>query len=142
MSRVSCLSGFRRGGCYHVHMAASAHRIVRAWLESLTAGIIELDRDWSGVRAPLFSMGSHLPPPTGLAPASMLTTGRAFGYFVRGGDIIFLLADFQQAGVNDEHGAVYLAGDFNGWQLAVGNPEWQLRPAEINNERVLSWSGP
>ena len=139
---VSGLSANRRGGCYRVHMAASPHRIVRAWLESLSEGVVELDRDWRGSRAPQLSMGSHCPAPGGLAPASMLTTGRSFGYFVRGEDIVFILADFRRLGVDDGRGAVYLAGDFNGWQMAVGNPEWQLQPAEINEERVLSWSGP
>lgn len=123
-------------------MAASPHRIVRAWLESLTVGIIELDRDWRGYRAPQLSMGTHCPSPGGLAPASMLTTGRAFGYFVRGEDIVFLLPDFRRVGVDEERSTVYLAGDFNGWQQAVGNPQWQLHSAEINETRVLSWSGP
>ncbi len=86
-------------------------------------------------------MGSHCPSPGGLAPASMLTTGRAYGYFVRGEDIVFILPDIRRVGV-DDHRTIYLAGDFNGWQLAVGKPEWQLRPAEINGERVFSWSGP
>ncbi|MEO6005778.1 MAG: alpha-amylase family glycosyl hydrolase [Opitutus sp.] len=123
-------------------MAVSAHRIVRAWLESLTTGVVELDRDWNGVRPPQFSMGSQAPAVKGVAPAAMLTTGRAYGYFIRGEDIVFLLPDLQSAGLGEESMSVYVAGDFNGWQLAVNQPEWQLRPAEINDERVLSWSGP
>lgn len=123
-------------------MASPPHRIVRAWLESLSDGIIELDRDWRGQRTPQVSLGTQCPSPGGLAPASMLTTGRAFGYFVRGEEIVFLLTDLKRAGIDEKQGAAYLAGDFNGWELAVGRPEWQLQPCEINSERVLSWSGP
>jgi pullulanase/glycogen debranching enzyme len=123
-------------------MAASAHRIVRAWLEALTQGIVEFDRDWRAVRPPQLSMGTHCPSPGGLAPASMLTVGRAFGYFVRGEDIVFLLADCRELGVAEDQVALYVAGDFNGWSQAVGDPAWQLRPAEINEVKVLSWSGP
>ena len=123
-------------------MAVSAHRIVRAWLESLTVGIIELDRDWRGHRPPQLSLGSHCLSPGALAPASMLTTGRAHGYSVRGDEIVFLLADAARLGIDSPRTTVYVAGDFNGWQLGVGLPEWQMRPAEINGEQVLSWSGP
>ncbi len=123
-------------------MSHSAHRIVRAWLESLTSGVVEFDRDWRGARPPQLSLGYHCPAPGGLAPASMLTTGRAFGYFVRGEEIVFVFADGQRVGVDLARDAVYLAGDFNGWQEAVGREEWRMQPAEINDEQILSWSGP
>ncbi len=32
---------------------------------------------------------------------------------------------------------VYLAGDFNGWQNAVGDPHWELKPAQLDGEAVL-----
>ncbi|HVU25024.1 MAG TPA: alpha-amylase family glycosyl hydrolase [Opitutus sp.] len=123
-------------------MAAAPHRIVHAWLESLTAGVVELSRDWLGLRPPQLSLGTRCPMPGALAPASMLTTGRAFGYFVRGEQIVFMLPDARAVGVNPERDAVYVAGDFNGWQNAIGQDEWRMRTAEINGERILSWSGP
>jgi pullulanase len=124
-------------------MGAPQHRIVRAWLESSQVGIVELDRDWRGQRAPQFSMGRQFPPPEGLAPAPVVTAGRSYGYFVRGEDIVFLLPDYRRRiSAQGDGQAVYLAGDFNGWQAAVGKPEWQLHVGEMNGERVLSWSGP
>jgi len=36
---------------------------------------------------------------------------------------------------------VYLAGDFNGWQAAIGAAEWRLRPAKLDGENVLLWTG-
>lgn len=123
-------------------MPNTAHRIVRAWLESLTEGVVELDRDWMGAHPPQFSTGDHCLAPGGLAPASMLTTGRVFGYFVRGDEIVFVLADVPRTGLDVSGAKLYLAGDFNGWQQAVGVEEWRMRPAEINGERIFAWSGP
>ena len=44
-------------------------------------------------------------------------------------------------GVDAARDAVYLAGDFNGWQAAIGAPEWRLQPAVLDGERVLLWTG-
>jgi len=110
-------------------MAYSVHRIVRASLESFTEGVIELDRDWRGSRPPLLSMGRHCPTPGGLAPASMLFAGRTYGYFVRGEEMVFVLPASQWMGIDPARDSVYLAGDFNGWQDAVGRPEWRMHLA-------------
>ena len=121
-------------------MAEAPHRIVRAWLESLSSGIIELDRDWTGRQAPRFTLGKQCPAPAGLKPAPGLPAGRAYGYFFNElGEIAFVLplehgCDIQP---ND---TVYLAGDFNQWN-AAGIEEWQMRPTVLEGERVLMWTG-
>jgi pullulanase len=122
-------------------MVLPAHRIVRAWLDSLTTGVVELDRDWRGTKPPQFSLGSHCPTPGGLAPASLVTAGGAFGYTVRGDEIIFILRDTHQAALDHTGDAVYVAGDFNGWQDAVGREEWRMTAVEIKGEKLLMWSG-
>ncbi|HYP18272.1 MAG TPA: alpha-amylase family glycosyl hydrolase [Opitutus sp.] len=123
-------------------MPSSAHRIVRAWLESQTTGVVELDRDWRAARPPQLSMGGHCPSPGGLAPAALLTVGRSYGYVVRGEELLFLFADGQRAGLDLDRDELYVAGDFNDWQQAVGREEWRLKPTEIEGERVLAWAGP
>ncbi|MBI4626836.1 MAG: glycoside hydrolase family 1, partial [Verrucomicrobia bacterium] len=123
-------------------MADPSHRIVRAWLDSLTSGIIELDRDWTGHGRPRFTLGKHCPAPGGLAPASGLAAGRVYGYFVKAdGGISFVLPLERGCNLNPERDTVYLAGDFNGWQKAIGAAEWQMRPADLEGERVLLWTG-
>lgn len=119
------------------------HRIVRAWLESPTSGIIELDRDWSGKGHPRFTLGKHCPTPGALAPAPGLPAGRAYGYFFnhRNGTIGFVLPLEHGCDIDPARDTVYLAGDFNGWQAAVGVADWQMRPATLEGERVLMWSG-
>ena len=49
-------------------MADTPYRIVRAWLESLTTGVVELDRDWKAKTPPRFTFGDQCPAPAGLAP--------------------------------------------------------------------------
>lgn len=121
---------------------AEPHRIVRAWLESPSSGIIELDRDWSGKTSPRFTLGVHCPTPRALAPAPGLPAGRAYGYFFDNdhGAITFVLPLEHGCDIDPAHDTVYLAGDFNGWQAAIGRHEWQLHPAELEGERVLLWS--
>lgn len=124
-------------------MAEAPHRIIRAWLESLNSGIIELDRDWTERRHPRFTLGKHCPSPQGLAPAPGLPAGRVYGYFFDNvaGQITFVLPLEHGCDVDPLKDTVYLAGDFNGWQAAVGKEEWQLRRAELEGEQVLKWSG-
>jgi pullulanase/glycogen debranching enzyme len=123
-------------------MAPSAHRIVRAWLESLTTGVVELDRDWRAARPPQFSIGDRCFAPGGLAPASPLIVGCSYGYFVAESEITFVCDDAHRAGYDARRDTLYLAGDFNGWQQAVGAEEWRMKPAEIEGYRVLAWTGP
>jgi pullulanase/glycogen debranching enzyme len=64
------------------------------------------------------------------------------GYFVnRKDEIFFFLRLSQYPDIDPAVEAVYLAGDFNGWQNAVGNAEWSLRKASLDGESVLLWTG-
>src|SRR5688572_25813864 len=124
-------------------MVDAPHRIVRAWLESHTTGIIELDRDWTARAHPRFTLGKHCPTPRALAPAPGLPSGRAYGYFFDNahGQVTFVLPLEHGCDVDATRDTVYLAGDFNGWQDAVGKADWRMEPAELEGERVLKWSG-
>jgi pullulanase/glycogen debranching enzyme len=122
-------------------MVENAHRIVRAWLESLTSGVVELDRDWTERRVPRFTFGEECPAPAALRPASGLVVGSVYGYFLNPkGEIAFVLPLEHGCDVNPSD-TVYLAGDFNGWQAAVGDPAWQLQRTELGGEQVLLWHG-
>ena len=124
-------------------MVETPHRIVRAWFESLRSGIIELERDWTGRTRPRFTLGESPATSLALAPASPLTCGRAFGYHFDSltGKISFVLPLEDDCEIDPDRDTVYVAGDFNGWRSAVGTREWQMRPAELEGERVLLWQG-
>ena len=123
-------------------MVKSAHRIVRAWLESPSSGIVELSHDWTARQEPRFTLGTQCPMPSSLAPAPGLPAGRTYGYFLNPqGEITFLLPLEHGCDIDPARDTVYLAGDFNGWQAAVGDPAWRMQPATIEGERVLRWTG-
>ncbi|MDE3084246.1 MAG: glycoside hydrolase family 1, partial [Verrucomicrobiota bacterium] len=132
-------------------------KIARAWLTSPTAGVIELAHDWRARHKPPLSLGLGSAPATPTAgPATLAHASAAvrlatltrvpdyiFGcesaYFVnKKGEIFFFLPVARlPADVDPLITAVYLAGDFNGWQHAVGHPEWRLLNARLAGESVL-----
>ncbi|MEO6246169.1 MAG: alpha-amylase family glycosyl hydrolase, partial [Opitutaceae bacterium] len=122
---------------------AEPHRIVRAWLESPSSGIIELDRDWTNRTPPAFALGKKNLVPETLAPAPGLPAGRAYGYFFNASDgsITFVLPLEHGCDIDPARDTVFLSGDFNQWQAAVGDEAWQLKPTELEGERVLAWRG-
>ena len=119
------------------------HRIVRAWLESPTSGIIELDRDWTRRPLPRFTFGKHCPTTRALTPAPPLPAVRLYGYFFEeGGSVTFALPLEGGCEIDPATDRVFLAGDFNGWQQAIGAEAWELRLGELEGERALVWRGP
>ena len=118
-------------------------RLVRAWLDSLSSGIAEFDRDGAPDAPPALDLGSGGTSVAELKPAPGLVVGRACGYLAEpNGDISFILPLEHGCEVDSARDRVYVGGDFNGWQQAVGKEEWRLLPAELNGERVLRWTGP
>ena len=123
-------------------MSDSAHRIVRAWLESLATGVIELDRDWRGASPPQFTFGDLCPAPAGLSVDSGLMAAVFYRYFVNAaGEFVFALTPAHGTEIDTERDTLYVAGDFNGWQAAVGREEWRLKPGFLEGEKVLLWTG-
>jgi pullulanase len=123
-------------------MPDSTPHIVRAWLESLSTGVVELDRDWTDRSLPRFTLGEQCPAPGALAPAPGLVAGRTYGYFLNPkGEISFVVPLEHGCNVDATRDLVYLAGDFNGWEAAIGADEWRLHPAELDGEQVLVWTG-
>src|SRR3954467_9468668 len=119
-------------------MVELSYRIVRAWLESPSSGIIELDHDWTGRARPRFTLGKQCPALGGLAPAPGLPAGRAYGYFFNThGEVSFVLPLERGCDIDPARDTVYLAGNFNGWPQAVGDDAWRLQPAELEGQRVL-----
>lgn len=113
---------------------------IRAWLESLTAGYVEFSHDWRKNEVPalrLVGKGQRRVFAS-FEPAPRHAAARRYGYFVDDQDqLVFALLREATA-----EGIVYVAGDFNGWDQAVGDPAWQLTPGELNDRPMLLWSGP
>lgn len=123
-------------------MADVSHCIVRAWLESLTTGVVELSRDWKSNVPPRFTFGAQCPAPSALSVDTGLMAACSYRYFLNAvGELVFALTPEHGSEIDLTRDTLYVAGDFNGWQEAVGKAEWQLRPEELDGEKVLIWRG-
>jgi len=124
-------------------MPDSTPAIFRAWLDSSTSGVIELQRNWTAGSVPVVALSPKGARLTGVKPAPSLVAGRAFGYVLtRPDEITFVLPLEHGCSIKSSRDTLYLAGDFNGWQDSVGRPEWALEPSQMDGEQVLLWSGP
>jgi len=104
--------------------------------------VVELDRDWTSQDWPRFSIGEQCPRAQRPRAAPGLVAGSAYGYFLNAkSEITFLLPLEHGCDIDPARDTVFLAGDFNDWQVAVGQDAWRMSPAELDGERVLLWTG-
>ena len=114
-----------------------AQRIARAWLNSTSTGIIELDADWAGASLPLLAPGDHAFAFADLRPAPPSLYADEAAYYVdEAGQVVFVLDPSEHSWVEFGKMPVYVAGDFNGWDAAVGESDWALEPGELNGRPV------
>jgi hypothetical protein len=121
-------------------MSTRPKKITRAWLESPVRGVVELARDWRARHPPPLALGG------GARFASLRHVpdylfGCESGFFVNRKSEIYFFVRTGAAGPQPAE-TLYLAGDFNGWAAAIGRDEWALRPASLDGDPVLLWSGP
>ncbi|WP_221029150.1 alpha-amylase family glycosyl hydrolase [Actomonas aquatica] len=122
-------------------MPSRANRIVQAWFNSPTSGVLELARDWKARHAPpvKFSGGLRV---SSLKRVRDHSYGSESGYFVsRAGRIFFFLSNGAHPKPFARSKSVYLAGDFNGWGDAIGQEDWLMREATLDGQPVLLWCG-
>jgi pullulanase/glycogen debranching enzyme len=124
-------------------MSMREQRIAQAWLDAPDSGVIELTRDWTDSGLPPLALGGGGPGFARLSRVPDHTFGCESGFFVNAfREIFFFLQLAHHPEIDPASAAVYLAGDFNGWQQAVGNPDWRLLPASLDGERVLLLAAP
>src|SRR5579871_5424529 len=123
-------------------MRTREKKVAHAWLTSPTSGVIELAHDWRARPKPPLSLslgGAAAPHLATFTRLPDYTFGRSSAYFVNKKNEIFFFLPIVRlpAGIDFLTTPVYLAGDFNGWQDAVGQREWRLQPATLAGEPVL-----
>ena len=102
----------------------------------------ELSSDWEGTDPPDF----HLRPGgsvTGAGRADLESFARTSAYFLDGKSLHFfcsgrVLAQNQL----DVDEPVYVAGQFNGWNKAIGNEKWRMERVEVEGGEELRLSLP
>jgi pullulanase len=118
-------------------------RILEAFWETRDRGLAVLARDWPE--------GEPLPP-LRLDPGqralrlvrrvSPLVYGRRAGYCLNGPEIVFILWPAYYSNLDWEAETLFVAGDFNDWKNAVGDPNWQLRRETHDGQGCLVLRAP
>ncbi len=73
-------------------MAHPPPRLLRAWLDSLSSGIVEFERNWPAGEGPRLRLGDHAPALSSVQVAPGRVAGRVDGYFSPGpGALTFVL---------------------------------------------------
>jgi pullulanase len=123
-------------------MPTAAPRLVRAWLDSLSSGIVEFDRNWESKAPPAIALSGGIVVKD-FSKAPDLAAARTYRYFLKDpATLSFALPLKHGSGVDPGTDEVFVAGAFNGWQAAVGDETWRLRLHELDGERMFLWSGP
>lgn len=110
-------------------ITAEIHLSWAAWT-ALDAGMVSFTCDWGERHPPELWLGEEKLPLRSVKRVAPELFGLQGGYFGRDGKLKFVLPDtLAEAYASDE--AFYLAGSFNGWADAIGNPDWKMKPARI-----------
>jgi len=125
-------------------MSSRGKKLLRAWLDTTSHGNVELAHDWRArYNPPLVLIGPEVQKWATLTRVPDFRFGCESAYFVNRKDEIFFFLRLSEhpelAGPNET--PLFLAGDFNGWSDAIGNPQWALHPAKLAGDDVLLWSG-
>jgi len=89
-------------------------------------GLVVLTQDWTARRLPPLSWGPDRLPLRQLRRASRHAFGKRSGFFIRAGEINFIVPDNLFDDWTFKPKALYLGTSLNGWSKAVGEQKWEL----------------
>lgn len=111
-------------------------KIVHAFWESETTGLVILPRDWKGKEQPPLTLG---PGPSSFGRIEQVPAeecGRYSRYYRKKNSWVFVLFSKRHPQLLGRRTRVYLAAEFNGWGEAIGKREWELRPRSESADTV------
>ena len=108
-------------------------------METITKGLIFLEKDWDGGRLP-----EDLVEESGMIGSTFSIidsekSARLGGYFKKGGEVHFLVNKNDYPALELSNERIFLATDFNGWTEAMGEPKWELLPKN-SKENIIQLS--
>jgi len=107
----------------------SKRNIAHAFWTSKHSGIIILSEDWKHAgEDPPVRLEPRGTSPERLEALSPQGAGRYFRYYRRKNSWYFAIQSKRYPELLGHKHPIYLAGDFNGWDDAIGDAQWQLKP--------------
>ncbi|MEM9159197.1 MAG: hypothetical protein AAGB46_09120, partial [Verrucomicrobiota bacterium] len=119
-------------------MQSDPHSIEKAFLTSLREGIVELSRDWNRAAMPKIGLfekrraGMSLHP----LPASDFATDSRY-FFDEKGRCVFVFFPDEYSAIDYEATRVFVAGEFSGWDQAIGASEWAMSKDVVEGREAL-----
>ena len=111
-------------------MAKKRQQIAHAFWESKDTGLVILSENWrSTTTLPPLLLGPSGQTFSKLERLSPQAAGRFCRYYRQKNCWVFAIRSNRYPQLLDRKVRVYLGGDFNGWEQAVGQEEWELKPA-------------
>ena len=118
----------------------SSNKIIESsfWLNADT-GLLILKKDWDQEEPPPICLHSEYGnKPVDPLPIDKIVQAELTGYYTEEEQINFIFDANTLPHFNWEKRKIYVAGDFNGWDQAVGNEKWELKPeTEVSGKKVL-----
>jgi pullulanase/glycogen debranching enzyme len=118
-------------------MAKNMQKITYAFWESRDSGLIFLAANWSGTTTlPPLLLG---PKEQSFAKVERLSpeeAGRFCRYYRRKNSWVFVIRSKRHPQLLDRKVRVFLGGDFNKWEKAIGQSQWELKPKGGEAETV------
>ncbi|MFP4069140.1 MAG: alpha-amylase family glycosyl hydrolase [Opitutales bacterium] len=116
-------------------MRFEKRKIEHAFWTSKHSGIVVLTEDWTQrSKAPPIRLGPKGAGALRLTALSPGDCGRYFRYYRLRNSWYFTIQSKRYPELLDRKHRIFVAGDFNGWNDAIGNPKWELLPATDSAE--------
>ncbi len=116
-------------------MAKKKQQIAHAFWESKESGLIILSENWpSTTMLPPFLLGPLDQQFSKIERLSAEECGRYCRYYRRKNSWVFAIRSKRYPQLLDRKVKVYLGGDFNHWEKAIGQAQWELKPVSDDPE--------
>ncbi|MBK1876812.1 alpha-amylase family glycosyl hydrolase [Pelagicoccus mobilis] len=115
-----------------------SRHIRKAYLTSLRGGVVELNKDWRASRLPPIRLEGRRHGHLTLHSLPAEEFAEQSGYYVDDdGKVVFVFYPSRYSKIEYKGVSVFVAGGFNGWQNAIGDSEWELKPEKVCGRRAL-----
>ena len=112
-------------------MVEVGSNIIHAFWESSDSGLLFLSEDWDDdINLPPLLFGPKNETFSKIERLSPEQCGRYSRYYRAEESWIFVIRSAPHPQLIDRDARVYLGGDFNGWDKAIGQSDWELNPVD------------
>lgn len=119
----------------------ATEKFYEATWESHQRGVVYLAEDWKTPgRLPPLLLNPGAQKLKQIERAAPQEYAKLSGYYVERGRVVFFLWPEHFHNLDWQENTFYVAGEFNGWQKAIGKKRWQLKPDRYQDRLCFTLS--